>query len=190
MRTPVIAIIPICLIFSPARAGCLEELQNVINKHVNSGAYRVEMKIEADHPMLITAEVIMPDKFHMVMPQGEAVIIGDHTWMKMGGKWMEIPGMGKTIGGLTKQAELSSAASAQNLTCSDADHEGKSYRLFEFDASGKTMGINAKTHVKLYADAGTSLPAYQEIEGESLGKKSSMSQTFTFDPSITIEPPK
>ena len=184
-----LALVPV--LAGPAFADCLDELKSVADRHKTAGAYRVEMKMTGgENPTTITAEVVLPDRFRMTMPQGQAVIVGDKSWMNMGGRWMEIPGMGGAITGMTRQAELVSADSALNVTCSDADVEGRSLRLIEFDASGKPMGIDATSHVKLYLDPSTGLPAIQQIDGEAAGMKSSIVQTITFDPSIVIEPPK
>jgi hypothetical protein len=191
MKRCTLALALLAFVGGPAFADCQDELQAVVDKHPRLGPYRVEMTMTGgDNPTAITAEVIMPDRFRMTMPQGQAVIIGDKSWMNMGGQWMEIPGLGGTITSMVKQAELVSAEAATNLACSDAERDGRSFRLIEFDASGKPMGIEATSHVKLYLDPSTGLPAIQQIDGEAGGMKSSILQTITFDPSIVIEPPQ
>lgn len=191
MKRCTLALAALAYVGGPALADCKDELQAVVDKHSSFGPYRVEMTMTgADNPTSITAEVILPDRFRMTMPQGQAVIVGDKSWMNMGGTWMEIPGLGGAITGMVKQAELVSADAATNFECSDAERDGRAFRLIEFDASGKPMGIEATSHVKLYLDPSTGLPAVQQIDGEASGMKSTIVQTITFDSSIVIEPPQ
>jgi hypothetical protein len=190
MRACLLALLSTVALAAPAMGGCLEELNDVVQKQKSSGPYRVTMAMDGEMPMTITAEVVLPDRFRMSMPQGEAVVIGDKSWMKMGGQWMEIPGMGAQLTGMMKEAELVTAELARNVACGDTTRGGASYRLIEFDTSGEPMGVKTTTHVKIYLDAATGLPAVQEIEGESNGTRSRILQTITYDPAITIEPPQ
>ncbi len=79
--------------------------------------------------------------------------------------------------------------SVKDVEClGSKDYEGGSYDAYLFHTAGEMMGIASTATVTLYASNG--LPAWLVVDGEAMGKKSVTVQKVTFDPSITITPPK
>ena len=112
------------------------------------------------------------------------------TWMKMGGKWTAMPQMSGMVQGMVSQGMAQGMKNVKNLQCLGSQtYQGAQYNTFSFDSSGETMGIKSSSHIMMYTD-GNNRPAWMEIDGKAMGKASKTIQHITFDPSITINPPK
>ena len=175
-----------------AYADCKADLQAVMDGHLKAGPYHADISIEsAGHKMTASSDVILPDQFHMLMPQAEVIKTAKGVWMKIGGKWQAMPAaVGKTIQGPIDQGLAQGLKSVKNLTCLGSQtYANQSLVGYEFDSSGEFGGIKSTAHVVLYADPATNLPAYITVNGEAMGKKSTTTEHITFDPSITIAPP-
>ena len=89
-----------------------------------------------------------------------------------------------------KYLEKQGMKNVKNLQCLGSQtYQGAQYNTFSFDSSGETMGIKSSSHIMMYTD-GNNRPAWMEIDGKAMGKASKTIQHITFDPSITINPPK
>jgi hypothetical protein len=71
----------------------------------------------------------------------------------------------------------------------ESERGGKTVHGYEYDTQLTVMGINAKSHVKLWIDADTKLPVRQESDGEAMGQRSQTSLDYTFSDDITVTPP-
>lgn len=190
-------IAPISLAFgmlsTMAHADCGADLQAVMDGHLKAGPYHADITIvSAGKTLKLSSDVILPDQFHMNMPQAEVIKTAKGTWMKIGGKWQAMPAaVGNAIQGPIDQAIVKGMKSVKNLACLGSQtYENQSLVGYEFDSSGEFGGIKSTAHVVLYADPATNLPAYITVNGEAMGKKSMTTEHITFDPSITIAPPK
>ena len=176
-----------------AYADCKADLQAVMDGHLKAGPYHADISIEsASHKMTISSDVILPDQFHMNMPQAEVIKTAKGVWMKIGGKWQAMPAaVGNAMQGPIDQAITKGMKSIKNLACLGTQtYANQSLVGYEFDSSGEFGGIKSTAHVVLYADPATNLPAYITVNGEAMGKKSTTTEHITFDPGITITPPK
>lgn len=176
---------------SPALADCNAELDTILKASLAT-PYRVEMTSTANgNSTKIKGEVIYPDSFHIQTDSSDMVMVKKKVWMKLDGKWQAMPADAAAMmatmieNGVTKGIEAVKDAKCLGRE----DYEGQSYLAYSFSTSGEVMGIASTSAVKLYAtDDG--LPAWQVIEGEAMGTRSTTVQKITFDPSISITPPQ
>jgi hypothetical protein len=192
MRRTLISFVALAAGACPAFADCNAELAGIWQAFMKAGPYHVEMQMAGPggQGRTIQGDVDLPDKFHMIMPQGEMVKIGDNIWMNMGGAWRQMPGAaGKMMQGQMMQGMAAGLKSHANVQCLGAQtYQGKAVSAYVFDSAGNFSGIKTKSHVQLFTDNG--LPAFLVVDGEAMGHKSHTEQTITYDPSITIAPPK
>ncbi len=100
---------------APALADIPAALKNAEIKTQSVHSYHITMvspnsKVEGD--------VINPGRYHVTMPQGEAIIIGDTMYMRMtaNGPWQKMAGMGTTF---SQQDVLHSFAAEHEVTVAD-----------------------------------------------------------------------
>lgn len=175
---------------TPALADCKAELDAVFKAQLAT-PYRTEMSVQSNgQPMKVTAEVIYPDSFHIKSDAMETVMVKKKAWMKMGGKWQAMPA--ETAAMMAQMIETGvskGVAGVRDVEClGNQPFEGTAYEAYRFKTSGEMMGVASTAAVTLYATDG--LPAWLVIDGEAMGQKSVTVQKVTFDPSITITPPK
>jgi hypothetical protein len=193
MRKLICLGIAISIMSSEAHADCAADLQAVVEKLLKAGPYHTDMSMVAGGRTTdISSDVILPDRFHMTMPQGEVVKIKDGLWMKVSGKWQAMPAsVAHAIQSPIDQGIAQGMKNVKNLNClGPQDYDGQSFTTYEFDSSGEAAGIKSKAHVIMYVDAASGLPAWMIVNGEAMGRKSTMTQHVTFDPGITITQPK
>ncbi|MFO1034268.1 MAG: hypothetical protein U1E15_09415 [Hyphomicrobiales bacterium] len=175
-----------------ATAACKDDLAAVIDKHKSSGPYHVSMTTSATGGKVTKAEadVILPDKFHIMSPEMEMLLVGPKAWMKMGGDWQPMPGeAAQMMSSMIAAGMADGLKKASNITCPGTlDYEGESYTAYAFDMKANVMGMDSKSHVTLYAD-GDGLPARVVVNGEAAGMKTKTVQKLTFKSGISISPP-
>ena len=192
MRKIVLITLSFGMLSSAANADCKADLQAVIANHLKAGPYHADITIDsAGKTMKLSSDVILPDQFHMHMPQAEVIKTAKGVWMKIGGKWQAMPAsVGKAMQGPIDQGLAQGLNNVKNLNCLGAQtYENQSLTGYEFDSSGEFGGIKSAAHVVLYTDPATGLPAYIAVSGAATGKKSTTMEHITFDPSITVTPP-
>ena len=79
----------------PALADPNSALMNAVIATSRQPSYHISMT----GPGIGTAEgdVVNPGKMHMIMKEGETIIVRPDMYMKMGGKWKKIAGAGDTL---------------------------------------------------------------------------------------------
>lgn len=176
---------------SQAKADCMADLKGVMDAHMNAGPYHVSMVMNMGAKTLKNeADVILPSSFHMKSDKMEAIMLKSGTWMKMGGKWMAMPQMSGMIQGMVSQGMAQGMKNVKNLQCLGSQtYQGAQYNTFSFDSSGEAVGVKSSSHIMMYTDD-NNRPTWMEIDGKAMGKASKTIQHITFDPSITINPPK
>ena len=181
---------------APLQAECLDEIKAMMKAHLAAGPYHVDMDQTSDagnHK--VEADVILPSSFRFKSPPVEGVMLKEGTWMKINGNWMQLPAaasaqMTGTISNAIKSGMDGNLANLKNVQCLGPQSiEGKTLSAYSFDASGEAMGIKATSHITAYKDD-QGRPAVMIVEGEAMGHKSKTVQHITYDPSITITPPK
>jgi hypothetical protein len=192
MRDIILVALAFGLLSTGANADCKADLQAVMADHLKAGPYHADITIDSGGSTLkVSSDVILPDQFHMRMPQAEAIKTSKGLWMKIGGKWQPMPAsVAKAMQGPIDQGLAQGLKNVKNLNCLGAQtYENQSLAGYEFDSVGEIGGTKSTAHVVLYADPATGLPAYIVVSGEAKGKKSTTTEHITFDPGITISPP-
>jgi hypothetical protein len=186
-----IIIVALLALTSQAKADCMADLKSVMDAHMTAGSYHVSMIMNMGaKTMKNEADVILPSSFHMKSDKMEAIMLKSGTWMKMGGKWISMPQISGMVQGMVSQGMAQGMKNVKNLQCLGSQtYQDAQYNAFSFDSSGEVMGIKSSSHITMYVDD-SNRPAWMEIDGKAMGKASKTIQHITFDPSITINPPK
>ena len=159
---------------------------------MKAGPYHTKMEmVSGGKTRNVESDVILPSSFHVKMPEMEAIMLKQGTWMKMGATWQAMPAaMSAMTGGMAQDAMAQGMKNAANFKCgTSAEFDGKSYPIYEFDSSAAVMGVKATSHIKLFKGA-NDLPVGIIVDGEAMGVKSLTTQHITYDPSIKISPPQ
>ena len=160
---------------------------------VKAGKFRMVGTVTSKHgTQELWSEVHWPDRFHARNAGGEFILLPGKTWMKQpGGEWMAMPmDMGAMVKNLTPAAIREQFENMTNeKELGESRLGNRTVRGYEYDTSAKVMGIEAKSHVKVWIDPQTNLVLKQEVDGEAMGQQSKTVQTFAYDDSISIDPP-
>ncbi|MBG1230936.1 hypothetical protein [Aestuariivirga litoralis] len=192
MKYHLLAAFAVLCVATPSRAECLDEIKAMMQAHLASGPYHVSMdQSMGGTTRKIEADVILPSSFHMKSPEMEAVMLKQGTWMKMGGAWRQMPAaMTGAMSGAMKMEIEDGMKNVKNAQCLGSQSiEGQNLDAFIFDSNANVMGTKVISHITAYKDA-QGRPAIMIIDGEAMGKKSKTVQHITYDPAITISPPK
>lgn len=177
---------------SGAKADCMGELSAIMEAHKTAGPYHVSMTANiGGKSMKNEIDVILPSSFHMKSDKMETIMLKSGAWMKMGGKWMAMPAQVSAMTtGMIAQGMEQGVKNVKNLQCLGAQtYEGGQFTAYSFDSSAESMGIKATSHITMYTND-KKQPAWMVIDGTTMGKKNMVVQKITFDPAITINPPK
>src|SRR5665213_522143 len=79
---------------APALADPNSALMNAVVATSQAHSYHISM---SGPSMSAEGDIVNPGKMHMLMKQGETIIIRPDMYMKMGGKWKKIAGAGDTL---------------------------------------------------------------------------------------------
>jgi hypothetical protein len=180
------------LLASSAHADCLAEIQAIMQNHLKAGPYHTTMESDmAGMKRTTEIDVILPSSFHMKAANMETIMLKEGTWMNMNGKWMVMPGnMSGMMEQNIKNGMESGFKNMANVQCEGPQtFEGKTLNKYEMDSTGEAMGIKATSHITMYT-SDNGLPQVMLVDGEAMGHKSHTVQHISYDPSITITPPK
>jgi len=192
VRMSALAAATLLALSTSAHADCLAEIQGIMQNHLNAGPYHATMESDmGGAKRVMEIDVILPSSFHMKAENMEAVMLKEGTWMKVNGKWMTMPGA--ISGAIEQNVKAGMANGMKNVTNAQCEGpqsiEGKTLNKYEMDSSSEVSGIKAHSRITMYTnDKG--LPQIMIIDGEAMGHMTHMTQHITYDPSITISPPK
>lgn len=165
---------------------------SAMNAMREAGSYRVHVTSKSGETSTEwNAEVILPDRFHIVMDIGEYIIIGNKTYMKQGDQWAEFPvDIGSMVFPLLISTEKEAEASISDVQLVGQDTvNGEATTVYQYRSSGTLQGTEVTSMVKLWVRNSDDLPVKQEINGEVAGVESTTVQDIEYDPTISIEPP-
>jgi len=163
---------------------------------LKAGPFRVKSTITSGQTTIDqTAEMILPDRFHLVTQTGqtsmEFIIVGTKTYQKTGNTWSLFP---VDVGTLT-QSLLSGLTEETQKGITDVKFvgteavNGKPARVYTFASSVTVAGQQVNSTIKMWVDVASGLPVKDEIQGEYAGIKSKTAQQIEYDKSIKIEAP-
>lgn len=172
-----------------ARQAVIDALQ----AYQKAGPYRVDSTINANGKTeQMTAEVILPDRFHLKMPSMELLAVGGKTYIKRDDKWVSFPmDIGSFLSGFTTSVNQDLINRMSNFKVVGSDViNGSPTMVYQFDTTYGAGNQSASSVNKLWVDIARGLPVKQEITGSAGGVQSTTVQIITFDPNITIQPPQ
>jgi hypothetical protein len=166
---------------------------DALHAMVQAGPYRIHSTTTTGdgNTIQMTGEVILPDRFHLVVNGREILIVGNKTYQKEGDKWTEFPvDIGSIVSGLIggMTAEMENGISDVQYIGPDTVN-GVPAQVYQYTSSFKAGDQEVKSTVKLWVGVANGLPVRQEVDGEFAGIKSKTVQEIEYDPSIKIEAP-
>jgi hypothetical protein len=179
---------------APAHADPKADLLATMDAMGKTGKFKQSSVITSDDGKTYktSAEVIWPDRFHIVTDQMETIIIPGKSYMKQPGQgWQLLPmDMGQMVKGFRAEVMKESIANTTNVKdLGTSQLNGKTVRGFEYDSSATVMGQTSNAHCKMWIDTATNLPVRQEVEGTAMGHKSKTVQDYDFTSPVKIEAP-
>ena len=184
-----------CLLLGagPALADPKADLLAAVDSMAKIGKFRSTSTITSEDGKVFktSAEVIWPDRFHIVTDQMEAIIVPGKSYIKQGGTWQVVPvDMSQMVQGFRTEAMKNSMASTTNVKdLGTSEINGHQVRGFEYDSTATVMGMTSSAHSKMWLDTATQLPVRQEVDGKAMGHKSHTVQDYDFTSPVKIEAP-
>ncbi len=182
----------LCIYATSAQADCTAEIKAMMDAHLVAGPYHSLIDMDMGSIKRKTeVDVILPSSFHMKSDQMESIILPDGAWVKTAGKWTAMPAaVSQQITANIKNNMDTSKMNFANVQCLGPQQvEGQTYTSYSFDSSAEVMGKKATSHITTYKNS-SGLPVIMMVDSEIMGHKSKMVQHVTYDPNITISPPK
>lgn len=158
---------------------------------MTAGPYHIKSTTTGQKNITMSGDVILPDRFHLTTDGQEMLIIGEKTYMKQNGQWVDFPvDIGGAISGMvgTMTSQTEQSISDAVMLGSDTVN-GTPTTLYQFHLGLDAGGNTISSTVKLWVDSLRGLPVQQQIDGDVGGIKSSTLQVITYDASITIPQP-
>ena len=179
---------------APAHADPKADLLSTMEAMGKTGKFKQSSVITSDDGKTFktSAEVIWPDRYHIVTDQMEAIILPGKSYMKQPGQgWQLMPiDLGQMVAGFRAEAMKDSIANTTNVKDLGASEiNGHAVRGFEYDSTAKVMGQTSSAHCKMWIDVATGLPVRQEVDGQAMGHKSHTVQDYDFASPVKIEAP-
>ena len=179
---------------TPAHADPKADLLATAEAMGKVGKFKSSSTITGDDGKVFktSAQVIWPDRFHIVTDQMEAIILPGKSYMKQPGQaWQVLPvDLSQMVAGFRAENMKQSMASTSNVKdLGTSEVNGHAVHGYEYDSSATVMGQTSKAHSKMWLDVATGLPVRQEVDGEAMGHKSHTVQDYDFTTPVKIEAP-
>lgn len=178
---------------APAAGGAVDSMVAAIQAQFAAKSYRARIEQLSDTSgFKTTLEYVAPDRFRMVTPVTETIIIGSNTYMKPPtGQWQKVPG---DVGEMISQfrdpkmvEELRKSTDAKFLGTDSLD--GVPVKIYQYTIKN-AYGTNITSTSKAWVGESDNLPRKIEAEGEFNGKASKARITYyDYNTDIKIEPP-
>lgn len=159
-----------------------------------AGPYHVDSTSTTDSGTTteLHGDVILPDKIHVTTGSSEILVYGDKTYTKVNGAWqnfdMDINSILSGLMGAVTDYEnvIQDAQFLGEETINGVDTRHYSYTSNVTIPDSDTTIV---TMAQIWVSTKIGLPVQMVVDGEFSGIKSHTVQTYTFDPTITIEEP-
>lgn len=178
----------------PAATGldARQAVLNAMNAVATAGPYHLKSTTTTGGVSKVTTgEVSLPDRFHLTTNGEELLIIGDKTYRKSGGRWVDFPvDIGKlvtgTMGTLTSEGQKG-VSDVKMLGAGTVN--GVPTVEYQFQRTVSVGGVSVTSTVKLWVDTLRGLPVQQQIDSQVNGQATTTLQVMTYDPSIQFPTP-
>jgi outer membrane lipoprotein-sorting protein len=167
-------------------------LTKSIEAHLSAKSFRARMtNTSSQGNYTATLEYASPDRYHLVMPQGEMIAIGGDSYMKAGGRWMKTPvNMGQMINQFRDPKAVEEMRRKTDIKFVGSETlDGQPMYVYEY-ALDEAGGPGVKGRAKTWISPADMLPRKTEVDGEANGIKSHTTLIYSdYGSDIKIEPP-
>ena len=180
---------------APAAGGdTLDEVMAAARAQMTQKGYRGRILSEsAGTTTEMSIEYVAPDRYHVISPATEMIIIADKTYMKQGDTWMQIP---MNMGAMLKQFQDPAFMMEETgFTMSNAgykgveDVDGVAADLYEYDSTISISGTPDTSHTQLWVSTVTGLPLKSVSTSELAGVESVTTSLYEYPTDLTIDAP-
>jgi len=177
---------------SAADADAKEALMKSQRAQLEAKAYRIKMNTTSpgmEKGFSSTVEFVAPDRYHMVQPQMETIVVGPATYMKTAGQdWQKSP---VDMGDMMKKSRDPKALEEQAKNMGDVKIVGKEkidgVDCTVYEATSKVG--ETSTVSKVWVGNSDSLTRKVESESTLPNGKSKSTITYEYDSKIKIDAP-
>lgn len=178
---------------SPDEVEAHNTVASALNKIKQAGPVRIHSvtTTEDGKSTAIVAEAILPERYHILTPTSEVMVIGNQTYARQKDRWvktnLDVSGlMGELFGNLSDQAVLgiTDAFLAHAETIGGIPTSEYRYHT-SIDLAGEAVPSDSQ----IWIAETSGLPVRLESTGNFAGVHSTTVQEITYDPSIKIELP-
>ncbi len=155
--------------------------------------YRIRINLGASDAKGETViEFVPPDRHHIVSPSAEMVVVGDRSYMKRNGAWMQLP---INMGEMLKQFQDPTFDAGVDLKISNVVSDGEeavngvAADVYEYDNQMTVEGQTFNSHVKLWLARDTGMPVKTESTSEVSGVKKTTTSFIEYPADLKIEAP-
>ncbi len=175
---------------APTTANPLDALTRIMRGWAGVKTFRskITTTTSAGASTEISLDVVMPDRFHVVTKQLEAIAIGKTYYLKIGNQWQKVAlpqGIDLNFADLKKlEAELGASTDAKLIGPDVLD--GTPTLVYEYTTTIKTP-TTLTTTSKLWVAVADQLP--RKMESVSKTGSKTVATYYDYNAAITIEPP-
>lgn len=179
---------------SPALADCKEEVLDLMERSTLAGPYRTEAAIiSGDKQVTISSTVVPPGDLQIrTVANGQTrqmTKIGPRVWVNDGSGWRDAsPALAERVTQMAEASKKVVPSLVNDVNCQGTKAIDGLDRIV-YDYKIDTPGGKGSSSNTLYVDPASRLPTRVVIEGRSGPSKSRTDMSYTFDPSIKLEPP-
>ena len=179
---------------APVDGDPLAAVTGAMQAQLAGGPYRALTTVESEGTITeMTAEVIPPDKMHVVIGGGnmEMILLEDALWSRSGETpWAQMGSPDMMQGILDSIQGSMDASTLSNVQfIGEEPVYGEATRVFSFTSTlGEGEG-SISSDVKLWISIDTGLPVRMESNGTGMGVTTHTVQTIEYDNTIVIEAP-
>lgn len=148
---------------------------------------------QGDTKITVENDTVWPDRFHVRSGGREFIFVPGSSWLKQGdGAWTQLPvDMSEMVKSLSPDAMAQALANLENAKLIGTEAMGsRSAIVLEYDTHATVMGIETKSHVKVWLDSVSKLPIQQQAAGTAQGVQSNTFTRYDFVSDLKIEAPK
>ena len=180
---------------APAAGGDnLDEVMAAARAQLTQKGYRSRILSEASGTKTeMSVEFVAPDRYHIVSPATEMIVIADKTYMNQAGTWTKIP---MDMSAMLKQfQDPAFVMESTGFKMSNAaykgveDVDGVAADLYEYDSTFTIQGMTDTSHTQLWISKGTGLPLKSVNTSELAGVKSVATSLYEYPADLKIEAP-
>jgi hypothetical protein len=172
----------------------LDEVMKAAQAQLAQKGYRVRITSESGGTKTdMNVEFVAPDRYHIVSPATEMIIIANKTYMKQDAAWVQVPmDMSAMLEQMQDPALMMEATGLKlrNVNYKGAeDVDGVAADAYEYDSTLSMQGTAYDSHSQLWVDRKSGLPLKSVGTSELSGIKSVTTSLYEYPVDLKIEAP-